>query len=142
MRYIGTPSGVFVLAHATTTFDWSWGHSYSFRFQSLYFEVLHDIPSCLGVPTGPEALFCSSWCTGPESQTVSTALLSLLIPVPTLSMTFPPRPRVCSLQDNTQDNNQDDNTWASFQISSILLLGKFLTTPQEKRGHVPRDIMC
>ncbi|CAI8044683.1 hypothetical protein GBAR_LOCUS24766 [Geodia barretti] len=49
MRYIGTPSGVFVLAPATTTFDWSWGHSYSFRFQSLYLEVLHDTSSCLGV---------------------------------------------------------------------------------------------
>ena len=97
MRYIGTPSGVFVLAPATTNFDWSWGHSYSFLFQcklcklsislylvspylplALYLEVLHHTPSCLGVPTGPEALSWS-WCTGPESQTFSTALLSLLI---------------------------------------------------------------
>ena len=60
---------------------------------ALYLEVLHDTPSCLGVPTGPEALSWSSWCTGPESQIASTALLSLSIPVPTLFVTFPPRPR-------------------------------------------------
>ena len=80
MPYIDTPSGVFVLAPAAKFNFWSWGrHSYSFcqcklcklsmdivsnlriclYSKAVYLEVLvHDTPSCLGVPTGPEALRC------------------------------------------------------------------------------------
>ena len=133
---------------------------------ALYLEVPHDTPSCLGVPTSPEALSWSSWCTGPESQIVST---SLLIPVPTLSVTFPPRPRAvteslilnttsaffihlllrsCALYHRFAHSchcrttpKTTTKTTASFQIGSILLLGKCLTAPEEKRGHVPRDII-
>ncbi|CAI8043863.1 hypothetical protein GBAR_LOCUS24347, partial [Geodia barretti] len=48
----------FVLAPAAKFDFWSWGrYSSSFCFQSVYLEVLvHDTPSCLCVPTGPEAL--------------------------------------------------------------------------------------
>ncbi|CAI8031053.1 hypothetical protein GBAR_LOCUS17615 [Geodia barretti] len=77
MPYIDTPFGVFVLAPAAKFNFWSWGrHSYSFCFQSVYLEVLvHDTPSCLGVPTDPDALCCEfvphPGPVSPESRTSS-----------------------------------------------------------------------
>ena len=97
MPYIDTPFGVFVLAPAAKFNFWSWGrHSYSFcqcklcklsmdivsnlriclYSKAVYLEVLvHDTPSCLGVPTDPDALCCEfvphPGPVSPESRTSS-----------------------------------------------------------------------